>query len=196
MSNQEHGGNLVPAGQGGLAPAAPANPLVVRGMADLAKIQGRDVGEESRHPFKVMSSSTYRKAIRFHRLSIRLRKLQATLEPKNLPGRPPKPQEPVAPLPLLSADEENALAHRIGVGDIEALNQMVSANQCLVVNVARNYTGKGLGTVDLIEQGNLGLLHAAESFDQSMNTRFATYATYWIEQSMERALTKKKGRGW
>src|SRR5207237_1056662 len=57
-----------------------------------------------------------------------------------------------------------------------------------VVNIARGYTGKGLGLQDLIEEGNLGLLRAVEGFDPSMNTRFSTYASYWIKQSIKRAL--------
>jgi RNA polymerase primary sigma factor len=90
--------------------------------------------------------------------------------------------------PLLSAEEEKELALRIGDGDNEARDQMVRANLRLVVNIARSYTGKGLGLQDLIEEGNLGLLRAVEGFDPSMNTRFSTYASYWIKQSIKRAL--------
>jgi RNA polymerase primary sigma factor len=89
---------------------------------------------------------------------------------------------------LLSADQEKDLAHKIGDGDGEARDQMVRANLRLVVNIARSYTGKGLGLQDLIEEGNLGLLRAVEGFDPSMNTRFSTYASYWIKQSIKRAL--------
>jgi RNA polymerase primary sigma factor len=89
---------------------------------------------------------------------------------------------------LLSADEEKQLAYRIEEGDNEARDRMVRANLRLVVNIARGYTGKGLGLQDLIEEGNLGLLRAVEGFDPSMNTRFSTYASYWIKQSIKRAL--------
>src|SRR5262249_36566953 len=89
---------------------------------------------------------------------------------------------------LLNADEEKQLAYRIENGDSEARDQMVRANLRLVVNIARAYTGKGLGLQDLIEEGNLGLLRAVEGFDPSMNTRFSTYASYWIKQSIKRAL--------
>jgi RNA polymerase primary sigma factor len=89
---------------------------------------------------------------------------------------------------LLTADEEKALARRIAVGDTEARDQMVRANLRLVVNIARGYTGKGLALQDLIEEGNLGLLRAVEGFDPNMNTRFSTYASYWIKQSIKRAL--------
>ena len=89
---------------------------------------------------------------------------------------------------LLSAHDEQDLAIAIGHGDIQARDRMVRANLRLVVNIARGYTGKGLGLQDLIEEGNLGLLRAVEGFDPSMNTRFSTYASYWIKQSIKRAL--------
>src|ERR1700730_5706104 len=90
--------------------------------------------------------------------------------------------------PLLNAEEEKELAYRIEAGDGEARDRMVRANLRLVVNIARNYTGKGLGLQDLIAEGNLGLLRAVEAFDPSMNTRFSTYASYWIKQSIKRTL--------
>jgi RNA polymerase primary sigma factor len=91
--------------------------------------------------------------------------------------------------PLLSAEEEKDLAIRIkAIGDIQARDHMVRANLRLVVNIARSYTGKGLALQDLIEEGNLGLLRAVEGFDPTMNTRFSTYASYWIKQSIKRAL--------
>jgi RNA polymerase primary sigma factor len=90
--------------------------------------------------------------------------------------------------PLLTADQEKELAYRIEKGDNEARDQMIRANLRLVVNIAREYTGKGLPLQDLIEEGNLGLLRAVEGFDPGMNTRFSTYASYWIKQSIKRAL--------
>src|SRR3954462_9551249 len=90
--------------------------------------------------------------------------------------------------PLLNAEEEKQLAYKIEDGDTEARDRMVRANLRLVVNIARSYTGKGLGLQDLIEEGNLGLLRAVEGFDPNMNTRFSTYASYWIKQSIKRAL--------
>ncbi len=90
--------------------------------------------------------------------------------------------------PLLSPEEEQQLAIAIGQGDVEARDRMVRANLRLVVNIARGYTGKGLGLQDLIEEGNLGLLRAVEGFDPAMGTRFSTYASYWIKQSIKRAL--------
>jgi RNA polymerase primary sigma factor len=89
---------------------------------------------------------------------------------------------------LLSADDEHELAIAIGQGDVQARDRMVRANLRLVVNIARGYTGKGLGLQDLIEEGNLGLLRAVEGFDPAVGTRFSTYASYWIKQSIKRAL--------
>ncbi|MGL4944179.1 MAG: sigma-70 family RNA polymerase sigma factor [Thermoguttaceae bacterium] len=90
--------------------------------------------------------------------------------------------------PLLSQPEEVALARAVVRGEIEARDQMVRANLRLVVNIARGYSGKGLGLQDLIEEGNLGLLRAVEGFNPEMGTRFSTYASYWIKQSIKRAL--------
>ncbi|MBL8830189.1 MAG: RNA polymerase sigma factor RpoD/SigA [Planctomycetaceae bacterium] len=89
---------------------------------------------------------------------------------------------------LLSADDEQHLAGAIAEGDVQARDRMVRANLRLVVNIARGYTGKGLSLQDLIEEGNLGLLRAVEGFDPGMGTRFSTYASYWIKQSIKRAL--------
>jgi RNA polymerase primary sigma factor len=89
---------------------------------------------------------------------------------------------------LLNAAEERSLATQIGEGDTAARDRMVRANLRLVVNIARGYSGKGLGLQDLIEEGNLGLLRAVEGFDPAMGTRFSTYASYWIKQSIKRAL--------
>jgi RNA polymerase primary sigma factor len=89
---------------------------------------------------------------------------------------------------LLTAREERELAVRIGQGDSASRDRMVRANLRLVVNIARGYSGKGLALQDLIEEGNLGLLRAVEGFDPAMGTRFSTYASYWIKQSIKRAL--------
>ncbi len=89
---------------------------------------------------------------------------------------------------LLSASDEQELAEAIGNGDLRARDRMVRANLRLVVNIARGYTGKGLSLQDLIEEGNLGLLRAVEGFDPAVGTRFSTYASYWIKQSIKRAL--------
>src|SRR5438128_9402251 len=89
---------------------------------------------------------------------------------------------------LFAADEEKMRARRIADGDNAARDRMVRANLRLVVNIARGYVGKGLSLQDLIEEGNLGLLRAVEGFDPGVGTRFSTYASYWIKQSIKRAL--------
>src|SRR5207302_7105119 len=90
--------------------------------------------------------------------------------------------------PLLSAVEERELAERIAGGDAQARNHLVRANLRLVVTVARGYRGRGVDLLDLIAEGNLGLLRAAEKFDPSRKTRFSTYAVFWVKQAMRRAL--------
>ena len=89
---------------------------------------------------------------------------------------------------LLSAADEKRLAVAIGKGDALARDHMVRANLRLVVNIARGYANRGLPLPDLIEEGNLGLLRAVEGFDPTIGTRFSTYASYWIKQSIKRAL--------
>jgi RNA polymerase primary sigma factor len=90
--------------------------------------------------------------------------------------------------PLLTSDQEKDLAYRVEEGDSEAREHMVRANLRLVVSLARGYVGRGLALDDLIAEGNLGLLRAVEGFDPAMNTRFSTYASFWIKQSMKRAV--------
>jgi len=90
--------------------------------------------------------------------------------------------------PLLTASEERELAERVAIGDPYARDHMVKANLRLVVNIARGYLGKGLSLEDLIEEGNLGLMRAVEGYDGARDTRFSTYASYWIKQSIRRAV--------
>ena len=89
---------------------------------------------------------------------------------------------------LLSADEEKALARRVQKGDAAARAQMIESNLRLVVKIARRYLNRGLPLLDLIEEGNLGLIRAVEKFDPSRGFRFSTYATWWIRQAVERGL--------
>jgi RNA polymerase nonessential primary-like sigma factor len=89
---------------------------------------------------------------------------------------------------LLSADAEKTLARRIQKGDMRARAQMVESNLRLVVKIARRYLNRGLPLLDLVEEGNLGLIRAVEKFDAERGFRFSTYATWWIRQSIERGL--------
>ena len=91
-------------------------------------------------------------------------------------------------VPLLKASEEQELAKRILQGDLEAKNQLITANLRLVVSIAKHYIGRGMLFLDLIEEGNLGLIKAVEKFDYTKNFKFSTYATWWIRQAITRAI--------
>jgi RNA polymerase nonessential primary-like sigma factor len=90
--------------------------------------------------------------------------------------------------PLLTAEEEVYYARRIAKGDQEARKRMIESNLRLVVKVARHYNNRGLQFLDLIEEGNLGLMHAVEKFDPERGFRFSTYAVWWVRQAIERAI--------
>lgn len=91
-------------------------------------------------------------------------------------------------VPLLSADEEIDLATRMGQGDIEARKRLSEANLRLVVSIAKRYVGRGMQFLDLIQEGNLGLIKAVEKFDYTKGFKFSTYATWWIRQAITRAI--------
>lgn len=90
--------------------------------------------------------------------------------------------------PRLTPEEEKALARRCAAGDEDAIRQMVNSNLRLVVSIAREYAGRGVALLDLIQEGSIGLLTAARKFDYTMDCRFSTYATKWIRQGVTRCL--------
>jgi RNA polymerase nonessential primary-like sigma factor len=90
--------------------------------------------------------------------------------------------------PLLTAQEEGELARRVRQGDFAARQKMIERNLRLVVNIAKHYLNRGIPLLDLVEEGNLGLMHALEKFDPERGFRFSTYATWWIRQNIERAI--------
>ena len=95
--------------------------------------------------------------------------------------------------PLLSHEEEMELARRIGEGDRRAYHALVESNLRLVVSIAKRYTGRGVPFSDLIEEGNLGLMKAADKYDWTKGFRFSTYATHWIRQTISRYVDEKSG---
>ncbi len=94
----------------------------------------------------------------------------------------------IGKIPLLNAEQELALAQRVVAGDREAKDQMAEANMRLVVSIAKRYVGRGLDLLDLIQEGNTGLLRAVEKFDPDKGFKFSTYATWWIRQAITRAI--------
>jgi len=94
----------------------------------------------------------------------------------------------IGKIPLLNAEEELALAKRVVAGDKLAKDQMAEANMRLVVSIAKRYVGRGLDLLDLIQEGNTGLLRAVEKFDPDKGFKFSTYATWWIRQAITRAI--------
>lgn len=94
----------------------------------------------------------------------------------------------IGKIPLLTSEEETEVAKRLAEGDEAAHNKMVEANLRLVVSIARRYVGRGLPFLDLIQEGNLGLIKAVGKFDYTKGYKFSTYATWWIRQSISRAI--------
>lgn len=95
--------------------------------------------------------------------------------------------------PLLTAAEEKSFARLALRGDEAARQRMIESNLRLVVNIARRYANRGLPFLDVVEEGNLGLIHAVKKFDPERGFRFSTYATWWIRQSIERAIMNQSG---
>ena len=94
----------------------------------------------------------------------------------------------IGKVPLLRAEEEVDLAQRMEEGDVKAKQKLVDANLRLVVSIAKKYIGRGMLFLDLIQEGNLGLIRAVEKFDYRRGFKFSTYATWWIRQAITRAI--------
>src|SRR5207237_1942204 len=92
---------------------------------------------------------------------------------------------------LLTREEEIALAKRVKQGDQQAREQMIKANLRLVVKIARDYAGQGLPLLDLINEGNIGLMKGVERFDPTKGAKLSTYASWWIKQAIKRALSNQ-----
>src|SRR3989338_923825 len=94
----------------------------------------------------------------------------------------------IRPIPLLTAEKEVEFSRRVRKGDVEARNIMIRSNLRLVISIAKKYSNLGIPLIDLIEEGNIGLMKAVEKFDPERGFRFSTYAAWWIKQGISRAI--------
>lgn len=97
----------------------------------------------------------------------------------------------IGQIPLLSEEEERALGEKSSRGDTEARKKLSESNLRLVVSLAKHYTGRGIPLMDLIQEGNMGLMRAAEKYDYTKENRFSTYASWWIKEAMQRAIDQQ-----
>ena len=97
----------------------------------------------------------------------------------------------IGQIPLLSEEEEKDLGEKSAAGDASARQRLAEGNLRLVVSLAKHYTGRGVPIMDLIQEGNMGLMHAAEKYDHTKENRFSTYAAWWIKEAMQRAIDQQ-----
>ena len=100
----------------------------------------------------------------------------------------------IGQIPLLSEEEERELGRRSAQGDESARRKLEEGNLRLVVSLAKRYTGRGVQLMDLIQEGNMGLMRAAEKYDYTKENRFSTYASWWIKEAMQRAIDQQRAR--
>src|SRR3989337_3976058 len=97
----------------------------------------------------------------------------------------------ISKFPLLSLEEEREITRKVAENDQRAREKLIRSNLRLVVNIAREYVNRGISFLDLIEEGNIGLIHAVKKFNPSMGYKFSTYSTWWIKQAIRRAIRNK-----
>lgn len=97
----------------------------------------------------------------------------------------------IGQIPLLTEEEEKDLGRRLAAGDVSARQRLEEGNLKLVVSLAKHYTGRGIPLLDLIQEGNMGLMHAAEKYDYTKENRFSTYAAWWIKEAIQRAIDQQ-----
>ena len=97
----------------------------------------------------------------------------------------------IGQIPLLSEAEERELGEKSAAGDASARQKLAEGNLRLVVSLAKHYSGRGVPIMDLIQEGNMGLMHAAEKYDHTKENRFSTYAAWWIKEAMQRAIDQQ-----
>lgn len=114
-----------------------------------------------------------------------LKKAEETSEPLQIYLRE------IGQIPLLEEAEERELGKRIAAGDESARERLAEGNLRLVVSLAKHYVGRGVQLLDLIQEGNMGLMHAAEKYDYTKENRFSTYASWWIKEAMQRAIDQQ-----
>ena len=116
------------------------------------------------------------------------RLLQQMIDEVNIDDSDKMYLKDIGKVPLLTAEEEVTLAKAMGEGDVKAKERLINANLRLVVSIAKRYVGKGMQFLDLIQEGNLGLMKAVDKFDYTKGFKFSTYATWWIRQAITRSI--------
>lgn len=150
--------------------------------AEIAENYPRPVAENTELFVEEFPSQSVDMAKGLPRKKVSSKKIPSIYDPTNLY------LNEIGYVPLLTAEEEIDLGHKALQGDFAARNKMIESNLRLVVKIARHYCNRGLAFLDLVEEGNLGLMHSVEKYDPDRGFRFSTYATWWVRQTIERAI--------